>query len=126
MTIEHLALHVPDPLAFAAWYTQHLGLRVLRHLPHPHQTHFLGDDRATVLEVYRNPAAPVPDYPAMHHLVLHVAFLSADAAADAARLIAAGASHVEDVLPADGSVLIMLRDPWGLALQFCQRASALR
>lgn len=68
----------------------------------------------------------MPDYPAMHHLMLHIALVSADAATDAARLIAVGASHVENVLPPDGSVLIMLRDPWGIALQLCQRASALR
>jgi glyoxylase I family protein len=126
MTIEHFALNVPDPVAFAAWYGQHLGLRVLRHLPHPNQTHFLGDDHTSAIEVYRNPAAPVPDYRALHPLVLHLAFISTDAAADTARLLAAGASHVEDVRPADGSVLVMLRDPWGIALQLCQRTTPLR
>ncbi len=126
MTIEHFALNVPDPVAFAAWYGQHLGLRVLRHLPHANQTHFLGDDHATVIEIYHNPAAPVPDYRATHHLVLHLAFVSADATADTARLLAAGASHVEDVRPPDGSLIVMLRDPWGLALQLCQRAKPLR
>lgn len=125
MRLEHTALQVPDPVAFAAWYGAHLGLRVLRHLPQANQTHFLGDDRDAAIEIYRNPAAPLPDYGAMHHLVLHLAFVSADARTDAARLLAAGATHVEDVLPPDGSVLVMLRDPWGLALQLCQRATPL-
>lgn len=125
MILEHTALNVPDPVAFAAWYVQHLGLRVLRHLPHASETHFLGDERGAVIEIYRNPAAPVPDYRAMHHLVLHLAFVSADAASDAARLLAADATHVEDVRPPDGSLLVMLRDPWGVALQLCQRTTPL-
>src|SRR5690606_30692781 len=125
MNLEHTALNVPDPVGFAAWYGTHLGLRVVRHIPAPHQTHFLADSAGGVIEIYRNPAAPVPDYATMHPLVLHLAFKSDDARADAARLIAAGATHVEDVLPPDGSVITMLRDPWGLALQLCQRATPL-
>ncbi|MEY4488848.1 MAG: hypothetical protein RIQ79_1356, partial [Verrucomicrobiota bacterium] len=89
------------------------------------QTHFLADARGAVIEIYRNPAAPVPDYAAMHPLVLHIAFQSLDADADLARLLAAGATFVEAVLPPDGSKLLMLRDPWGLALQVCQRARPL-
>jgi glyoxylase I family protein len=125
MVIEHFALNVPDPVAFAAWYQTHLGLTVVRHLPEANQTHFLADARGGVIEIYRNPAAPVPAYAEMHHLVLHLAFESADADADRARLLAAGATFVEAVLPPDGSKLYMLRDPWGVALQLCRRARPL-
>ena len=125
MVIEHFALNVPDPVAFAAWYQTHLGLTVVRHLPEANQTHFLADARGGVIEIYRNPAAPVPAYAEMHHLVLHLAFESADADADRARLLAAGATFVEAVLPPDGSKLYMLRDPWGLSLQLCRRARPL-
>ncbi len=125
MLLEHFALNVPDPVAFAAWYQTHLGLIVVRHLPEANQTHFLADARGGVIEIYRNPAAPVPAYAEMHHLVLHLAFESADADADRARLLAAGAIFVEAVLPPDGSKLYMLRDPWGVALQLCCRARPL-
>ncbi|MCC6414856.1 MAG: VOC family protein [Opitutaceae bacterium] len=125
MIFEHTALNVPDPIAFATWYGQHLGLRVVRHLPQAHQTHFLADSRGASIEIYCNPAAPLPDYATMHHLVLHLAFASADAAADTTRLIAVGATHVEEIRPPDGSLLVMLRDPWGVALQLCQRATPL-
>jgi glyoxylase I family protein len=37
-------------------------------------------------------------------------------------LEAAGARLVEAVTPADGSVLLMMRDPWGVPVQLCQRA----
>ncbi|MCP4565967.1 MAG: VOC family protein, partial [FCB group bacterium] len=63
----------------------------------------------------------VPLYANMDPLILHLAFESADPDADARRLIDAGASWVQEVRPDDGSHLVMLRDPWGLALQLCKR-----
>jgi len=125
MKLEHVAFNVADPVAVAAWYGKHCGLRVVRHIPQPAQTHFLADDNATVLEIYCNPPEQVPDYRNMNPLLFHLALASADPAADAQRLIAAGASFVEEVRPAEGTLLIMLRDPWGLALQLCKRAKPL-
>jgi glyoxylase I family protein len=126
MQIEHIAFNVADPVAVAAWYGGHLGLEIVRHLPLPTQTHFLADDGGrTVLEIYCNPPDQVPDYAAMNPLVFHLAFASGHPADDAARLIAAGASWVEEIHLADGGHLVMLRDPWGLALQLCKRAAPL-
>jgi uncharacterized glyoxalase superfamily protein PhnB len=55
--------------------------------------------------------------------LVHLAFVSPDPQADRDRLVAAGASIVEALLqtPA-GDELVMLRDPWGLALQLVKRA----
>lgn len=122
MKIEHIAFNVADPVAVADWYGQHCGLRVVRHIPKPAQTHFLADAEATVLEIYCNPPDKVPDYRNMNPLLFHLALASADPAADAKRLMAAGASWVEEVRLPDGSHLVMLRDPWGVALQLCKRA----
>ena len=62
------------------------------------------------------------DDPAAHPLQFHFAVVAKDARAERARLEKAGAKlFVEDTLP-DGSLLIMMRDPWGVALQLCQRA----
>ena len=36
--------------------------------------------------------------------------------------VAAGATLLTEETLGDGSVLVMLRDPWGVALQICQRA----
>lgn len=121
MTIEHIAFNVADPVALAAWYTQHCELRIIRHAPERAQTHFLADDRSTVIEIYCNPSDQVPDYTAMDPLVFHLALKSADASADASRLEAAGASRLSDTRLEDGSHLIMMRDPWGIPLQICQR-----
>jgi len=73
-------------------------------------------------EIYSNPAAAIPDYASAHPLCFHVAFFTTDARADSARFIASGATHFLDDPHPDGSLLIMLRDPWGIPLQLCQRA----
>jgi catechol 2,3-dioxygenase-like lactoylglutathione lyase family enzyme len=123
MKFEHFALNVPEPRAMAAWYVAHLGFRVLRANATGSLAHFLADDTGRVcFEIYRNPAAPLPDYAAQPPLVFHFAVFSADAPADRARLVAAGATLLTEETLADGSVIVMLRDPWGVALQLCQRA----
>ena len=125
MKIEHIAFNVADPVAVADWYCRHCGLRVVRHVPQPVQMHFLADDSATVLEIYCNPRDQVPDYRSMNPLLFHIALASADPSADSARLMAAGAGLVEEMKLPDGSHLVMLRDPWGVALQLCKRARGL-
>ncbi len=125
MKLEHIALNVSDPVAVASWYCRHFQLRIVRHLPLPAQTHFLADSDATVLEIYCNPPDRVPDYRSLDPLILHLAFVSADPASDSERLVAAGASIVNETHLPDGSFLIMMRDPWGLAFQLCKRTSPL-
>ena len=74
-----------------------------------------------MIEVYHNPPDQVPIYSQMHPLLLHLAFVSIDPGADKARLLEAGATWVQDEHLPDGSYLVMMRDPWGLAIQFCKR-----
>jgi catechol 2,3-dioxygenase-like lactoylglutathione lyase family enzyme len=124
MRIEHVALQVSDPAAIAQWYVEHLGCSVARSAPDAPFVHFLKDGAgASMLELYRSPKAPVPDYAGMDPSLVHLAFVSPDPQADRDRLVAAGASIVEALLqtPA-GDELVMLRDPWGLALQLVKRA----
>jgi glyoxylase I family protein len=123
MKFEHFALNVPDARATAAWYVAHLGLAILRARAEAPFTHFLADDSGRVfLELYTNPKDPIPDYPAQHPLRWHFAFAVADAKAEQARLVAAGATLAVEEPQPDGSLLIMLRDPWGVPVQLCQRA----
>lgn len=124
--IEHVAYNVADPVSVAAWYVQHLGMRVARYSGGPTEIHFLADAAgATVLEFYNNPAGAIPDYPTLHPMQMHIAFAADDPDAEAARLRDAGAT-LEDTsdLP-DGSRLVMMRDPWGLAVQLVRRATPL-
>ena len=125
MKIEHLALQVPDPIALADWYVQHLGLSVARSTGEPTHTRFLLDSGGTVmLEVYRHPKAAVPDYGRVNPLQLHLALQSDDPAADRDRLLKAGAKLTDDVQTTpNGDRLVMLRDPWGIAVQLVHRAT---
>lgn len=122
MKFEHLALNVPDARAMVRWYVDHLGLSIARAREEPPYTHFLRDETGrVVVEIYSNPSAAIPDYAATHPLCFHIAFVAADARAVSAKLKAAGATlFIEESTP-DGSLLIMMRDPWGVPLQFCQR-----
>ncbi|AOS44478.1 Glyoxalase-like domain protein [Lacunisphaera limnophila] len=123
MRFEHFALNVPDVRAAAAWYGAHLGLVVVRARTEAPYTHFLADDSGRVfLEIYSNPADPLPDYTLQHPLRVHFAFAVTDAQAEQRRLEQAGARLVVAEESADGSRLIMLRDPWGVPVQLCQRA----
>jgi glyoxylase I family protein len=126
MLFEHMALNVPDVRAAAAWYVTHLGLRVVRSRPDAPYTHFLADDTGRVfLELYSNPSDAFPDYRAQHPLRLHLAFAVADARAERVRLEQAGAALALEEPQPDGSLLIMMRDPWGVPVQLCQRTKPL-
>lgn len=123
MKFEHFALNVPDARAISRWYVEHLGLAVARRREDPPYTHFLADDTGRVIvELYTNPQAPVPDYAAQPPLVFHFALVAADARAECQRLSAAGAKLFLEEPQPDGSMLIMMRDPWGVPIQLCQRA----
>ena len=111
----------------ANWYCQNLGFRVVRKVEGGTFTHFLADSAGkVVVEIYHNAIASVPDYPSMHPLHLHLAFVAADIEHERDRLVRAGATIAEDLLttPA-GDKLVMLRDPWGFAIQLCKRAKAM-
>jgi len=126
LNVEHVALNVPDPAAMAAWYVQNLGMRIVRESSVSPYIHFVADAAGrTVIELYSNPVDPVPDYPSMHPLRLHVAFATSDPDAARTALVAAGASFVDETTRDDGTRLLMLRDPWGLAIQLCKRAEPL-
>ncbi len=124
MKIEHVALNVPDPLAMGRWYVEHLGFTVKRRTVDAPYAHFLADDSGSVMiEIYGNDAAPVPDYAAMHPLTLHLALVSENVERDAQRLENAGAKLEGEISHTpNGDTLAMLRDPWGVCVQLCQRA----
>jgi catechol 2,3-dioxygenase-like lactoylglutathione lyase family enzyme len=123
MKFEHFALNVPDVRSMSRWYVDHVGFQIIRNREDAPYTHFLGDETGRVfIELYTNPSALIPDYAAQHPLVIHFAVFTTDARADQQRLEKAGATlFLEENLP-DGTRLTMMRDPWGVALQLCQRA----
>lgn len=126
MDFEHFGLNVPDATAMANWYVEHCRMRIVRFLEEAPYMHFLADEGGrVVMEIYSNPAAPIPDYSTQHPMRFHIAFAEPDPGAAKERLIRAGASFVDEDRLEDGSHLIMLRDPWGIPLQLCKRGTPL-
>ncbi|MSU66824.1 MAG: VOC family protein [Opitutus sp.] len=125
MTFEYFALNVADARAHGDWYVQHLGFKIVRRLDEPPFRRFLADGTGrVVVELYTDPRAGIPDYATTHPLCFHFAVVSTDAHADCRRLEVAGATHVTPDEPqADSTRLVMMRDPWGVSLQLCQRAN---
>lgn len=123
MKIEHIALNVKHPQAVSDWYEKNLGLKVVKKMANAPFMTFLADDSGKVMiELYQNAKAPVLEYAKLDPLMLHLAFVSENPEEEKQRLVEAGAELVSDDTLEDGTRLLMLRDPWGLAIQFCKRA----
>jgi glyoxylase I family protein len=122
MKMEHIAINVAEPVAMAAWYRDHMGFEIVKSAAAPPYVHFLREQAGTMMiEVYSNPADKVPPYPEMDPLILHFAFVSTDPDKDKTRLLAAGATFVEEQHPFPGTHLVILRDPWGVPIQLVKR-----
>jgi catechol 2,3-dioxygenase-like lactoylglutathione lyase family enzyme len=122
--LEHVAINVQDPPAMVKWYCDNLGMKIVRKGPPPANMHFISDAGGNMmLELYNNPPDEVPDYPNMNPLSLHIAFMVDDVKAIMKKLMAAGATIAVDrsTTPA-GDELVILRDPWGVPIQFLKRA----
>ena len=124
MKIEHFAFNVADPIAVAEWYVTHMGMTIARKMEGGPNTHFLADNSGQVMiEIYNNPPDQVPDYANMNPLILHLAFVCENPEEKRAELEKVGATFAEEVRIKDGSHLVMMRDPWGLAIQLCKRGN---
>ena len=122
--LEHVAINVEDPVEMAKWYCENLGMKIVRKGPPPVNMHFISDTGGNMmLEIYTNPPNAVPDYRSMNPLTLHIAFMVDDVEKTRRRLVAAGATIATDITVTDsGDKLLMLRDPWGVPIQFLKRA----
>jgi uncharacterized glyoxalase superfamily protein PhnB len=99
-------------------------MKVRRKGPPPANMHFISDARCNMmLELYHNAEAAVPDYRSVDPLSFHIAFMVDDVEAVQQALLGAGATLVEAVKVTEaGDQLAMLRDPWGVPIQFARRA----
>ena len=122
--LEHVALNVNDPAAMADWYAENLDMVIVWKGDAPGNGRFVADaGRNVMLELYHNTDVMIPEYPLIDWHVFHVAFLVDDIEAVRARLIKAGATPDTEITTKDnGDQMMMLRDPWGVALQFFKRA----
>jgi catechol 2,3-dioxygenase-like lactoylglutathione lyase family enzyme len=122
MKFEHFALNVPNAEAMALWYVNELGMRIAVRKDGPPFVAFLADDTGrVVMELYTNSSVVIPDYSYMAPTSFHVAFVSDDPRSTQARLESAGARSLKEEVLEDGSVVVTMRDPWGIPVQFCRR-----
>ena len=127
MRMEHIALNVPDVHAMAAWYVEHLGMKVANASDSPPYATFVTDSAGrSMLELYTWEDPAPPAWRERDRVQLHLAFLTDALDADRDRLVAAEATIDGDPVhnPA-GDVLQFLRDPWGLSFQIVARAKPL-
>ncbi|MBO0323833.1 VOC family protein [Muricauda sp. CAU 1633] len=124
MIFEHFAVNVADAPSVVEWYVSNLGLKARVAEKKPPFVTFLEDSTGrVVIEFYQRADVKAMDYSNVNPLNFHVAFVSEDAEQDKKRLMDMGATFELDVKLDDGSFIVMLRDPWGLPLQLCQRAN---
>jgi glyoxylase I family protein len=125
MKMEHAGITVNDPAAFTDWYCRYLGFRVMRQMTTAPFTTFIADSSGSVMvEVYRHEHIQLLDYPNQDPLLLHLAFEVGEEPIEtvANRLLEAGATtYSKLVVTPSGDQLVMLRDPWGMAIQLVHR-----
>ncbi len=126
MKLEHVAINVPDAQSFVKWFADNLGMRVVLSSDTSPFMHFIADEAGSMLEIYSNPAAPMPDYANIHPTNLHLAFSSSDIEADRARLLAAGAEAFGEISTTSaGDKLAFFRGPQSVPFQLVQRKKPL-
>lgn len=123
LKLDHFALQHPEPEAVAAWLCLHFGLTVYRVSASASRARFLRcPSTGVMLEIYKQPEAPTPDYFSLSPTLMHLAFYSQNIVADGNRLVAAGAHRAgEPGKNSAGDAFLMLRDPWGVPLQLVSR-----
>jgi catechol 2,3-dioxygenase-like lactoylglutathione lyase family enzyme len=124
MKIEHLAMNIRDAEGMAHWYKEHLGMPIWLERHEPIYVAFIGEP-PSLLEIYDNPAGPALDPAQLQAMTLHLAFYSEHVQEDRVRLEDAGAAWLEGESDDEGHGLVMMRCPWGLTIQLCNRREAI-
>ena len=125
--IEHFAMNVSDSRAKAKWYGENLHSVIVRDGIAPTYGMFIADaGKNMMFELYQQQEYPVIDFTTLSHMSIHIAFMVDDIQAAKSTLVAAGAKVVDDITKtASGDFVLMLRDPWGLPIQFVKRGNAM-
>ena len=120
---DHLELNIADTREKAKWYVENLGLKIVSQSDGPSYNIFISDaDDNMMLELNQDSKSPMLEFEKIDYNSFHFAFLVPDIASIKDKLISAGAKLAEDIKKtANGDQVLMLRDPWGQAIQFVKR-----
>ncbi len=125
MKLEHSAVNVKDAGTVAAWWSEHLGLRIVLAQDEPPYMHFLADADGSMMEIYTMEDVEIPDWATIDPRSIHFAFKVDDIEAEGKRLKAAGAEIVLANTAPSGDKLMFLRDPYHTPFQLVQRVKPL-
>jgi uncharacterized glyoxalase superfamily protein PhnB len=122
---EHIAFNVMDPVADAQWFVDNLGFKLMYKGDPPGNTRFIIDEKNNMMmELYNNTKFPRLNFPNMNYMAIHFAFMADSIEQVKEKLLAAGATLAEDIqVTPSGDKVLMLRTPWGLPIQFVERAN---
>jgi uncharacterized glyoxalase superfamily protein PhnB len=107
----------------AEWYKQNLGFIIVRQGNEPNFTTFVSDPNGKMMfEFFKNEDYPMQNFKDWNFMSIHIAFHCNDIVSIKNKLLEAGAVVSEELKKTDsGDQVMMLRDPWGLPIQFVQR-----
>jgi uncharacterized glyoxalase superfamily protein PhnB len=125
LKFEHIATNVDDPVQVANWYKDNMGMKIIRQGEAPTFTTFIADSAENMMfEFYHNAEAVLFNPSQYNPMSIHIAFITSDINAIKEALLKAGASIAVDLKLTDsGDKVLTLRDPWGLPIQFVERAN---
>jgi catechol 2,3-dioxygenase-like lactoylglutathione lyase family enzyme len=119
--IDHIAVAVKDPRAWAQWVCDHLRFRVVSDNGKDPPTLLIGSDSGSLIEVMPNNDRYPPPRENLDHGISHIAFRVRDLNA----VYAALKPHVEDLTElrpaAGGGTTCFFRGPEGIPLQVVER-----
>jgi catechol 2,3-dioxygenase-like lactoylglutathione lyase family enzyme len=127
LRFEHFALNVPDPQKMVNWYVENMGMKIMRKGGPPTYGSFVSDPGGNMmLELQFDTKFPVMELSKIAHPAMHFAFVVDDVRSIRTRLIAAGATIAEELRETNaGDQVLVLRDPWGFAIQFIKRGETM-
>jgi uncharacterized glyoxalase superfamily protein PhnB len=122
---EHLAFNLADSRAKAKWYTENFVMLNKREGKAPSYGMFISDaGENMMLELYQQKDYPVIGFDSLSHMTIHLAFMTDNIEAVKEKLLKIGAKVVEDITKtASGDFVLMMRDPFGMPIQFVKRAN---
>jgi catechol-2,3-dioxygenase len=123
MVFEHFAINAENIQEVVSWYVTDVGLEIVKGKKEPPFLTFLADSSGKVImELYHRPDEVTTDFVNKHPLAFHVAFVSENTE-KIKEITKRGCFFCRGSRERRREPLVMLRDPWGMPLQLCQRTN---
>ncbi len=121
---NHIGINVKDTKAAVQWYVKNLNMKIVRESETPIYTAFVADsDLRMMIEFNYNKDYPTISEMNFNYDSFHLAFSVNDIESIKDKLISEGAIILSNLRKTEsGDYVMVLQDPWGMPIQFVQRA----